>query len=406
MGSYVEYGGLGSAPGPLICEGTTLYCFWVQASPERLAKLCREVFDEPSAGAVRAEPLLPFVMLTFGEVESITAGPPYGTRGRVTERQVGVWVPIVARWRDESGPREEVGVFLPWMWLDNPISVASGREVYGYPKTWGWATFPGEKYPRGIFDFAGDSAPYQDHLPPDPQPSTCFGLDSFALRRHVETERPRRSPLIRVRPVGDDEGAGASAPSGGEAAARGRRRRAPRSRRGLAKRTGRELAGALREAGVEPSEDTADLEALWLPRQPARFFARLLRLLRKLTPRWLRRALGRIETGPIHAGLLLAFGGDSITQFFLRQFRSPVDGAQASYHDVVRADATVLPRPELEISILGAHEIEIIPVDSDPLVETLGIENGPTHAELKLSFDFKIEPGEVLWRGSLRNPSD
>jgi hypothetical protein len=33
-------------------------------------------------------------------------------------------------------------MFVPYIWLDNPMSLASGREVLGFAKTWGTPTFP------------------------------------------------------------------------------------------------------------------------------------------------------------------------------------------------------------------------------------------------------------------------
>lgn len=341
MREYVEYGGLGSAPGPLACKGTTLHCFWLPASYRRLHALCRRVFDEPSGGAVRADPLLPFVLLSFGEVASIAAGPPYDRRGRVTERQVGVWVPTLVR-RKSGAPKREVGFFLPWMWLDNPVSIASGREVYGYPKTWGWATFAGERHRRGIFEFGGDGRPYERHRPERTRDSAAFELDSFALREHDPKTLLRREPLLRVAPVGGREGGGEA-----EVAA------APESAAALASRTTEEL-GAVSETG----DGLGELDAA------------------------IRATVG---------------GGGGVKQFFLRQFRSPVDGGQASYQDIVRAEAVVSATPKPRSAKLGKHRIEIDPVASDPLAETLGVKSGPTYAAVSVSFDFEIGPGEILW---------
>jgi hypothetical protein len=37
-------------------------------------------------------------------------------------------------------------MFVPYIWLDDPLSMASGREAGGWPKSWGWPVFspPGE----------------------------------------------------------------------------------------------------------------------------------------------------------------------------------------------------------------------------------------------------------------------
>ena len=50
--AYVEFGGLGSAPGPLQCDDTTLYVFGLQADHAKMDALCQRVFNTPTGGAV------------------------------------------------------------------------------------------------------------------------------------------------------------------------------------------------------------------------------------------------------------------------------------------------------------------------------------------------------------------
>jgi hypothetical protein len=78
-------------------------------------------------------------MLTFGNVEKIKPQlEPWCRMGYVTERQVGLWVPVVAvRSREGRPVALSLGWFVPYMWVDNPISLTGGREIYGYNKNWG-----------------------------------------------------------------------------------------------------------------------------------------------------------------------------------------------------------------------------------------------------------------------------
>ncbi len=178
--AYVEYGGLTSAPGPLLCEGTTLYGFWARCDRERLERLCHKVFDEPSGGVVSCTPLLDHAVITFGLIEGIRPqSAPFDTMGVVPERHAAIWIPVRCR-GPEGTPA--VGVFLPYLWLDDPISVASGREVYGYAKNWGYPRFSGDGITRSR----------------TPGPPKRFQLDAHAIREYGRGEAPQRQRLFEV----------------------------------------------------------------------------------------------------------------------------------------------------------------------------------------------------------------
>lgn len=199
MTRYVEYGGLTTAPGPLRCEQATLYVFWARASKERVATLCRKVFAEPTGGAVECEPLLGgWVAISFGTIGRITVlTPPHDVKGHVHERHAAVWVPVRCQ-GPEGTPK--VAAFLPYMWLDNPISVASGRELYGYAKNWGWPIFAG-------------SEPAAARSPARPR---RFRLDAYAIESYGRDERPQRRRLLELRRAGV-RAAGTEARAGPEA---------------------------------------------------------------------------------------------------------------------------------------------------------------------------------------------
>jgi hypothetical protein len=68
------------------------------------------------------------------------------------------------------------------MMLDNPISLLSGREDYGYPKTMGWSTLPGD-------DGAGGS--------------DSLTLDVFGMN-YGSGEAPERRRLLELAPAGPE----------------------------------------------------------------------------------------------------------------------------------------------------------------------------------------------------------
>jgi hypothetical protein len=143
---YVDYGALMTPPAPFRSLNTTLHGFWAKADPDRLQALCRKVFAAPSADKVTARPISHHVMLTWGQIARVSSlTPPYDQRGGVAEPQVAVWIPVAIL--DPTSERERFAMFIPYIWLDNAMSLADGRELFGYPKSWGWLEFPPEDDP-------------------------------------------------------------------------------------------------------------------------------------------------------------------------------------------------------------------------------------------------------------------
>jgi hypothetical protein len=179
---YVEFGGLASAPGPLQCDDTTLYVFALEADRDKLDALCRRVFRDPTGGAVDFRPLGDQVIVTFGVVGAIRPTlDPWHAMGDVREPQVGFWIPVARVREERDGDLEAThfAMFCAAMMLDNPISLLSGREDYGYPKTMGWST-----------------------MPPDGDLAAPFTLEVFGMN-YGDGQQPARRPLLELTPSGD-----------------------------------------------------------------------------------------------------------------------------------------------------------------------------------------------------------
>ena len=123
-------------------------------------------------------------MITFGLIEGIRPQTaPFDAMGVVAERHAAIWIPVRCR-GPEGTPA--VGVFLPYLWLDDPISIASGREVYGYAKNWGWPRFAGDGITRSR----------------TPGPPKRFQLDAHAIREYGRDERAAAPAPARDHPLG------------------------------------------------------------------------------------------------------------------------------------------------------------------------------------------------------------
>ena len=54
-GDYVEFGSIATAQGPLDCQGTRLWAFWVEGDRDRISHLCDRVFEAPVVFEMAAE---------------------------------------------------------------------------------------------------------------------------------------------------------------------------------------------------------------------------------------------------------------------------------------------------------------------------------------------------------------
>jgi len=146
--SFVQFGAVTTLPAPYLCESAELYGFFFRADRDRLLELCKKVFEEPTGGAVDYRPLGAHVLLTFGRIKRIRPQtPPFDQWGTLAEDQVVIWIPVVAV--HDSGALlhgRQFAMFVPYIWLDDPLSLATGREAGGWPKSWGWPVFskPGQ----------------------------------------------------------------------------------------------------------------------------------------------------------------------------------------------------------------------------------------------------------------------
>ena len=120
-------------------------------------------------------------------------------------------MPTVAQ-RFEAGRYvdEHLAIFMPYIWVDDPIAFASGREVYGFAKTQGWMRRLGD--PRASAERPGD-----------PGPGPTRGAGPRRLRRR----RVRRG--LGARPPAADHAAQPTALGEGAPTAGVGRRRAPKA---------------------------------------------------------------------------------------------------------------------------------------------------------------------------------
>jgi uncharacterized protein with NAD-binding domain and iron-sulfur cluster len=345
---YVDYGALATAPGPLMCERARLYCFLLSTDRARVQQLCDRVLKEPTGGALRyVVPRLAPVILSFGTIAGLRSlHPDHAGRGSASEPEAAIWVPTIAqRYEGGSYVDEHMAIFMPYLWVDDPIAFASGREVYGFAKTQGWMTRLGD--PRG-----------EAHgRPPDPPESLM--LDVYGTAEYGPGSELQRQRLLTIHRL----------PA---------RRGAPSETRPEAAAEGDDLASLVAHF-ISELDATVDLE-------PARRSFDAVR-----APLRAARARG--------AALADLLSGQVVRHVFLKQIRDAERGELAALQQVVEARSSVLPGSSLRWRRLrGSYELSINQLASHPLADDLGLAS--EHAislGFAAEFGFRMEPGVIRW---------
>lgn len=182
---YVNRWRFPGSPQPFKLDHTLMQFFVLEADIGRLRDLCHRHLTAPTGGRLTYEPVAPFVMLTFsiaGRQSSVDED--HGTLGWSMELGCSALVLTAAL---KNGMLDHLAWFVPYIWVDNPLALTLGREVYGFPKELGWPD-----------------------IPSDPRQADRFGLDVFASRRKHASNRMTRFRLLEVERV--DEGTAQAAP--------------------------------------------------------------------------------------------------------------------------------------------------------------------------------------------------
>jgi uncharacterized protein with NAD-binding domain and iron-sulfur cluster len=134
---YVEYGGRATAPAPFRSLDGSFRGLVLRGDRDRIEALCDRVYNAPAGGAARYRPVSDYVLMLVGSFGRVTsATPPFDTWGSVRETTASFWVPLVASYDGEgAGTAARFVIAVPYIFVDNPMSYAGGREDYGYPKS-------------------------------------------------------------------------------------------------------------------------------------------------------------------------------------------------------------------------------------------------------------------------------
>jgi hypothetical protein len=128
---FIELPGSSTYPPPFPMQNTNAQIFVLRCSSERLSAVTDQWLNA-MASPYTYEPLLPFVFCTPMWMSRITTqDQPWNNMGWMHETDFN-FAYLVAGFK--AGAFDHVALAVPYLLVDNPLTVMTGREVFGYRK--------------------------------------------------------------------------------------------------------------------------------------------------------------------------------------------------------------------------------------------------------------------------------
>lgn len=177
--AFIQRGGDVVYAEPYNQVNARLYAFLLPVDRQRIAALCNRYLNW--TGKLVFTPVVGHIALVFAAIDrTYSTDSYYAGRGTMSEADVSFWVPV----RSSSPSAPPLSWFLPYVWVDNGIAMAAGREVYGFPKEVGNLSIPARGAPPIHFAVETDV------------------VETFGLPPHVGPDGPpaQRRAVVSVAP--------------------------------------------------------------------------------------------------------------------------------------------------------------------------------------------------------------
>lgn len=127
-------------PPPYTCQNVMMYCFIVGGDKDKINALLNKTLNLPENNNTHYYAPTHYLMMTFVHMEKVIAGGDFANRGYSSETELAIWIPTLAQKKilgdwviDPLAPK----FFTPYLFIDNPVGLSGGREIYGYAKEYG-----------------------------------------------------------------------------------------------------------------------------------------------------------------------------------------------------------------------------------------------------------------------------
>lgn len=173
MGSaYLSRGGEQVFVPPYVAEQVQFFGFAVKADKPKLQAICDRYLNGPAGTRDFLAPV-GHLLFVFNRLARMYAkDPPDNNRGWYSEQEAAVWMLVYDR------KRHAFLWYIPYIVVDCSYAMAMGREIYGFPKEFGWFDIPD-----------GPAAPNAMHV------------DAVVAKQLVPTCRAQRECLFKAQMV-------------------------------------------------------------------------------------------------------------------------------------------------------------------------------------------------------------
>ncbi len=147
--AFIYRGGDNLQHPPFEQQNSQMYGFFIKGQLDKLQACVDRDLNAAAAGQFNFQVLSESVMLTFTTIEKdFSLYPPDFAKGWGVEIDTCFWVPVgnIIE-KDGKSYLDRVYWYTPYIWVNDPIAMAVGREVFGYPKTIGLFEIPDHSAP-------------------------------------------------------------------------------------------------------------------------------------------------------------------------------------------------------------------------------------------------------------------
>lgn len=163
---------------PFEQKDSLLFGFFLKGDLRKLQALCDKCLNAVSREQYLFEPLSQYVMLTLTRInKDYSLHPADREKGWGKEIDASFWVPV-GRYiiRDNQKVLDKIHWFSPYIWVDHPMTILNGRDIFGYPKY------------LGRFE-----------MPESPANADFFSMDIDAFKTHSAETEAGYSRLFEVK---------------------------------------------------------------------------------------------------------------------------------------------------------------------------------------------------------------